>query len=111
MQREKATFDILKKIDDERMKRNWSEYSLAKNADLTQSTISTWYRRNLQPSVASIEKICKGLGISLSEFFNDESSYMYLTPQQNEILELWEALTPAQRDSVINLLKSFLSEN
>ncbi|MBQ8086268.1 MAG: helix-turn-helix domain-containing protein [Lachnospiraceae bacterium] len=111
MQREKATFDILKKIDDERMKRNWSEYSLAKNADLTQSTISTWYRRNLQPSVASIEKICKGLGISLSEFFNDESSYMYLTPQQNEILELWEALTPTQRDSVINLLKSFLSEN
>lgn len=111
MQREKATFDILKKIDDERMKRNWSEYSLAKNADLTQSTISTWYRRNLQPSVASIEKICKGLGISLSEFFNDESSYMYLTPQQNEILELWEALTPAQRDSVINMLKSFLSEN
>ena len=111
MQREKATFDILKKIDDERMKRNWSEYNLAKNADLTQSTISTWYRRNLQPSVASIEKICNGLGISLSEFFNDESSYMYLTPQQNEILELWEALTPIQRDSVINMLKSFLSDN
>lgn len=107
MQREKSTFDILKRIDDERMKRNWSEYTLAKNADITQSTISTWYRKNLQPSVASIEKICKGFGISLSEFFNDESSCMYLTPQQNEILGLWSALTPIQRDSVANLLRSF----
>ena len=111
MQRERATFDILKKIDAERMKRNWSEYTLAKNSDITQSTISTWYRKHLQPSVASIEKICKGFGISLAEFFNDESSYMYLTPQQSEIIELWDALTPIQRDSITNLLRSFQPDN
>ena len=111
MQREKATFDILKRIDDERMKRNWSEYTLAKNSNITQSTISTWYRKNLQPSVASIEKICMGLGISLSEFFNEEISYIYLTPQQSEILDLWDALTPSQRDSITNMLRSFQPDN
>ena len=111
MEREKANFDILKRIDDERIKRNWSEYALAKNSDITQSTISTWYRKKLQPSVASIEKICIGLGISLAEFFNDESSFVYLTPQQSEILELWDALTPIQRESVTNLLHAFQPEN
>ena len=66
MEREKPTFDILGRIERERLSRGWSEYALAENSGLTQSTISTWRRRNLQPNVASLEKICSGLGISLS---------------------------------------------
>ena len=69
MEREKPTFDILGRIEQERLARGWSEYALAENSGLTQSTISTWRRRNLQPNVASLEKICSGLGISLSQFF------------------------------------------
>ena len=60
MEREKPTFDILGRIEQERLSRGWSEYALAENSGLTQSTISTWRRRNLQPNVASIEKICAG---------------------------------------------------
>ena len=88
MEREKPTFDILGRIERERLSRGWSEYALAENSGLTQSTISTWRRRNLQPNVASLEKICSGLGISLSQFFQEEDS-VYLTPDQKEILDLW----------------------
>jgi len=65
MEREKPAFDILGRIEQERISRGWSEYALAENSGLTQSTISTWRRRNLQPNLASIEKICSGLGITL----------------------------------------------
>ena len=41
MEREKPTFDILGRIEKERAARNWSEYALAENSGLTQSTIST----------------------------------------------------------------------
>ena len=61
MEREKPNFDILGRIDRERLARGWSEYTLAENSGLTQSTLSTWRRRNLQPNVTSIEKICHGL--------------------------------------------------
>ena len=98
MEREKPTFDILGRIERERLSRGWSEYALAENSGLTQSTISTWRRRNLQPNVASLEKICSGLGISLSQFFQEEDS-VYLTPDQKEILDLWAKLSPAQRNS------------
>ena len=54
MEREKPTFDILGRIEQERLSRGWSEYALAENSGLTQSTISTWRRINLQPNVASI---------------------------------------------------------
>ena len=46
MEREKPTFDILGRIERERLSRGWSEYALAENSGLTQSTISTWRRRN-----------------------------------------------------------------
>ena len=63
MNREKCNFDILGKIEFERQKRNWSEYTLAQNSNLTQSTISTWYRKHLQPSVASLEKYAMDWGL------------------------------------------------
>jgi len=109
MNREKAEFNILKKIEEERMKRNWSEYTLAKNSNLTQSTISTWYRRDLQPSVASIEKICSGLGITLSQFFAENRDTPEGTAEQQELISfmaLFEFRTAYLCDSV--LLKSFL---
>lgn len=109
MEREKAEFDILKKILEERTKRNWSEYMLAKNSDLTQSTISSWYRRDIQPSVASIEKICRGFGITLPQFFTDylADDDIVLTGEQRKLLVLWDSLTAEQREAVLRMLEAF----
>lgn len=107
MKREKSNFDILGKIDRERLSRGWTEYTLAENAGLTQSTISTWRSKNLQPNVASIEKICNGLGISLAQFFSDSEAVM-LTAEQKEVLDLWGRLSPKQRSAVFEMLRSFV---
>nr|WP_288829634.1 helix-turn-helix domain-containing protein [uncultured Clostridium sp.] len=73
------------------------------------STISTWYRRNLQPSISSIEKICKGLDISLSHFFSSpEDQCVNLTDSQQEILDIWKYLNEEQKDTTIKMLKSFM---
>lgn len=130
MEREKAKFDILGKIERERLARGWTEYTLAENSGLTQSTISTWRRRNLQPSVASIEKICLGLGLTLSEFFREESTEQKtlqaapLLPmagaaatlplsaagEQRHLLEAWNKLAPQQRTAVLHMLESFVEK-
>ena len=109
--REKSEFDVLKRIDSERAKRNWSEYTLAKNSGLPQSTISTWTRKNLQPSVASIEKICRGLGISLSQFFSEDNPESVLTDEQRRLFEVWSCLQPSQREATLLLLKSFIEDS
>ena len=108
MNRNKCGFDILGKIEKKKKKRNWSEYTLAQNSNLTQSTISTWYRKQLQPSVASLEKICNGFGITLAQFFSEEDLLQSLTVEQKELLELWQSLSPIQKSAVIQLLKSFI---
>ena len=95
MEREKPNFDILGRIDRERLARGWSEYTLAENSGLTQSTLSTWRRRNLQPNVTSIEKICHGFGITLSQFFEEDAAVHHLTEEQKSLLTIWDRLSPS----------------
>lgn len=48
--------------------RGWTEYKLAKNSGLSESTISNIFKRNTIPSLTTLEAICNGLGITLSQF-------------------------------------------
>ena len=61
--------DILSTITTYREERGWTEYQLAERSGLPQSTISSWYRKNMVPTVASLEKICTAFGITLSSCF------------------------------------------
>ena len=75
--------DILKRIVDLRKERNWTEYQLAEHSGLTQSTISSWYRKNMLPTIPSLSKICDAFGITLSEFFlEDNNKTVMLNEQQ-----------------------------
>ena len=64
--------DILKVIAEHRVARGWTEYQLAEHAGLPQSTISSWYRKKMIPTVSSLEKICAAFGITLSQLFAEE---------------------------------------
>ena len=96
--------DILDKITKLREKRHWTEYKLAEKSELPQSTISSWYSKNMTPSIASLEKICKAFGITMSQFFTDSSSCVELTEEQREMLEKWNALNDKQKKALLQFL-------
>lgn len=98
--------NILNEITRLRIERNWSEYELAKKSGLSQSTISTWYRKEQIPTIQTLDKICKGLGITLSQFFAESDDAIALTPEQRDMLDNWSALTSQQKQIVMDLIKS-----
>ncbi len=98
--------DILKEITRLREKRKWSEYDLAKHSGLAQSTISTWYCKNQVPTIQTLDKVCHGLGITLSQFFAEGDDAVSLTPEQKELLDNWSALTVTQQKLFIELFKN-----
>ena len=104
--RAKAEFDVLERIRIEQDKRGWTDYELAANSDITPSTISTWTHRKIEPGIASIEKICKGFGITLAQFFQNEEA-VYLTDEQHELLEIWSGLSPEQRRALKDMILAF----
>ena len=98
--------DILTTITKYRQERKWTEYQLAERAGLPQSTISSWYRKNMIPSVPSLEKICLAFGITLSQLFAEENEPVTLTASQKELLEVWSRLTEKQQSAIFNLMNS-----
>ena len=98
--------DILKRIVDLRKERNWTEYQLAERSGLTQSTISSWYRKNMLPTIPSLSKICDAFGITLSEFFlEDENKTVMLNEQQERLIYSAAKLNSKQYDSLLQFLE------
>ena len=64
--------DIKEKIYKLMEARNWTTYTLAEKANLTQSTVSSIFRLNRTPSIQTLEKVCEAFEISLSDLFADE---------------------------------------
>lgn len=95
------TNDRLRRLLNER---GWSEYRLAKVCGLNQSTIANIYSRNTVPSITTLEQICKGFGITMSQFFADEEM-VELTPDLKEIFERWVNLTPEQKAVILHMIE------
>lgn len=98
--------DVLAEITRLRLKRNWSEYELAQRSGLSQSTISTWYRKNQISTIQTLEKVCRGFGITLSQFFATEDDVISLTSGQKELLDCWASLSDTQQTLFMNLFKT-----
>lgn len=101
--------DILKKISEMRIEKGWTEYELAERAGLTQSTISSWYRKNLIPSIPSLERICQAFGITLSQFFSEfDNISETITKEQMDILKRWNKMSKGQQKILADFLDSVL---
>lgn len=96
--------DILSTITAYREERGWTEYQLAERSGLPQSTISSWYRKNMVPTIPSLEKICAAFGITLSQLFADGNSPVALTEPQKKLLERWTRLSEEQQSAIFALI-------
>ena len=100
--------NVLERIMQYRLERNWTEYQLAEKSNLPQSTISSWYRKNQIPTIQSLDKICQAFNITLAQFFTEENSTpIVLTDKQKAIIDNFNKLNESQQKAVLNLLTSF----
>ena len=81
--------------------KGWTSYRLAKESGLSQSTIINIYKRSSVPSIDTLEAICKGFGITLSQFFTEGESV-----ELKEVFEGWAKLTPDEKELVLNMIKT-----
>ena len=83
--------------------RGWSVYRLAQNCGLSQSTLANIFKRNTVPSISTLETICEGFGITMSQFFA-ENEMAELSPELKELFDGWLTLTPEQKEAVTRLV-------
>ncbi len=99
--------NVLERITKLREERHWTEYQLAEQSGLTQSTISSWYRKGMLPTIPSLSKICDAFGITMSQFFLDDSNQaILLNDKQLTFLAAVGKLSPEQYDALLHLLET-----
>lgn len=86
-------------------KRNWTAYKLAKQADLSETTISNMFKRDQMPTLYTLGRICDAFGITLSQFFAEGDDPVTLTAEQKELLSNWAALSEKNKDILMYLMK------
>lgn len=96
--------DAKARIKELMAERNWSEYRLAIASGLSQSTVANIFNRNTTPSVATLESICVGFGITLAQFFA-EGDMVELTAEQREMFSAWSSLSKDQKEVLNQLIR------
>ncbi len=97
---------VLERILQLKEERNWSEYRLSEESGIAQSTISSWFRKEINPSISSLESICRAFHITLSQFFAYDNTPVDLTDTQRELLSSWSKLTAHQQQLLLAFLKT-----
>ncbi len=97
--------DVLGRIKRLMEQRGWSVYRLGKESGLAQSTLSHVFREDSEPTISTLETICKTFGLTLGEFFA-EGEFVPLTEEQRELLDKWALLTVEQKQLVLNMIEN-----
>lgn len=99
--------DVLEKITELRIERHWTEYQLAEASGLTQSTISSWYRKDMLPTLPSLMKICDAFNISISQFFiEDNTNAVLLNDKQAQLISSASKLDSEQYNALLAFLQT-----
>ena len=74
-----------------------SRYRLAQKSGISQSSISTLLNRQSVPTIQTLEKICKGLDMTLAQFFSEDDELPNLTEEQKRLLTTWNAMNEQEK--------------
>ena len=92
----------LRQLMDER---GWTIYKVAKEAGIPWSTVRNMSKRNTEPSIGTLEAICKGMGMTLPQFFDVENQ-MGLNTEQRRFINQFSKLDERKKRLVIELLEA-----
>lgn len=86
--------------------RGWTDYRLAKESNLSHSTVTNMFNRNNAPTLPTLEAVCKAFGITLAQFFSECDEPNSLTPEQQELFSRWSSLTDEQKRLLLDLMNT-----
>lgn len=96
--------NVLERIRKLQWERDWSDYKLAQEANISQSSLATLYARNKPPKIDMLQRICGAFGLTLAQFFLEDEQIEVLSAQEKSILEGFRKLPPKKQKALIDLL-------
>ena len=98
--------DIGRKIKDLRSSRHLEQKDLAELLNVSPKTISSWEVGRTEPKMEMIEKMCKVLQCSKSDFLNEPNTDLWvLTDNEKILIENYRKADDIGKNTIDRLLK------
>lgn len=102
--------DVPARLQELMDERGLNVYALAQASGVSWQTVKNIFTLTSNPSVGTLTKICKGLGITMSQFFaTEEDNVISLTTEQN-LLNRWRMLSEDEKRLYSELLDVMVSK-
>lgn len=75
---------------------------------MTQSSLSTLLNKGNVPRITTLEKVCKGFGITLAQFFAEDEEYPDLSEEQLKVLNTWQKLSVKEKAAIEKIVSSII---
>lgn len=103
--------DVITKLNKLRLERNLSVYRLSEITGINQSTLANTFSRGTIPSIQNLEIICHALGITLSQFFQEDEKAIILNENDLSFFNEYKKLTSDMQVTIVNLIKKINENN
>ncbi len=96
--------NIGKKFASLRADKGVSVYKLAKVTEITESYIHTIEKGDSQPSIHVLSTLLSVLGVSVSEFFNENDDILYPSKQEKELIKRFRSLDDEKASAILQMI-------
>ncbi len=96
--------NVIERIKQLKNDRGWTDYRLAMEAMIPQSTLASIYERNTPPKLDILDCLCHAFGITLAQFFQEDEATEIVTEDERRLLECFRKLPKEKRQALLRLL-------
>lgn len=96
--------NVIERIRQLKNDRGWTDYRLASEAMIPQSTLASIYERNTPPKLDILESLCHAFGITLAQFFQEDEQTEIVSEDERRILECYRTLPEKKKRALLDLL-------
>ena len=95
-----------KRLKQLREAKEYSIYRLSKDSDISQGHISDLENGKNQPTIETLKKLLTPMGITLSEFFNEDGEVTVLNDREKEIVTSFRTMNDENANLYLQLGKA-----
>ena len=96
--------NVIERIHQLRIERNWSVNNLAMEAGITQSTLNSILSRNTPPKIETLQLLCNAFKITLAQFFIDDEKFELVNANEKELLMSFRRLSTQKQEAILEIL-------
>ena len=97
--------NVVQRIRQLQNERNWTDYRLAQEANISQSSLATLFSRQTPPKLEMLQSICNAFGLTLSQFFLENENIEILSDTEKKMLQVFRKLSPKQQKALIDVFE------